>query len=230
MNTIAIVSGGMDSTAAVYWALNQGHSVDMMSFDYGQRHRRELDFASRTASKLGLRHHIVDLTPVGKFLTGSALTSPDVEVPLGHYAEETMKITVVPNRNAIMLSIAFGVAIARKAWGVIAAVHAGDHFIYPDCRPAFISAFQTMQNFATEGFGSPVLVTPFLMSSKADIARIGTECGTPWADTWSCYQGNTIHCGSCGTCFERREAFKIAGIEDPTEYEATPEYVAPSGG
>ena len=150
---------------------------------------------------------------------GGVLETDDVAVPDGHYAEETMKITVVPNRNAIMLTIAFGLAAAQGAEAVAVAVHGGDHFIYPDCRPGFIDSFQVMQDHALDGYANVRLQAPFVTISKADIVAEGARHGTPFADTWSCYKGGAHHCGRCGTCVERREAFHLAGVADPTVYE-----------
>ena len=131
-----------------------------------------------------------------------------------------MKSTVVPNRNTIMLSIAFGMAVSIEANSVAAAVHGGDHFIYPDCRPAFIESFAAMQKQALDGLVEIDLFTPFLQSSKADIVTQGEQLNVPFADTWSCYKGRDRHCGRCGTCVERREAFHLANVTDPTVYEA----------
>lgn len=226
MTTIAVVSGGMDSVTLAHDLVDQGHTLRLLSFDYGQRHRRELAAAAACASRLGVRHDIIDLTSVGAHLAGSALTDA-IPVPDGHYAEASMRSTVVPNRNAIMLTVAFGVAVASGADAVATAVHGGDHFVYPDCRPGFVAAFQAMQDAATDGFGSPRLFTPYLTLTKADIARRGQTIGVPFADTWSCYKGGAVHCGACGTCVERREAFFLAGVPDPTPYAAVPEYAAP---
>jgi 7-cyano-7-deazaguanine synthase len=137
-----------------------------------------------------------------------------------HYAAENMSVTVVPNRNAIMLSIAYGVAVARGASLVACAVHAGDHYVYPDCRPEFIEAFDQMQSRAVEGFGDPDLRldAPFMRKTKTEIVEIGYTLGVPYEDTWSCYEGGELHCGLCGTCTERKEAFRLAGIHDPTKY------------
>jgi 7-cyano-7-deazaguanine synthase len=118
-----------------------------------------------------------------------------------------------------MLAIAFGMAAAEKADAVATAVHGGDHFIYPDCRPGFITAFQTMQDAALEGYADVTLYTPYLQGSKGDIVTDGAKHGTPFAETWSCYKGGARHCGRCGTCVERREAFHLAGVVDPTDYE-----------
>ena len=144
-------------------------------------------------------------------------------MPDGHYAEESMKITVVPNRNAIMLSIAYGVAVSKGANAVAAAFHGGDHFIYPDCRPGFINAFAAMQSHALEGLSNIQLYTPFVNLTKADIAVEGARLGVPFEYTWSCYKGGDLHCGRCGTCVERREAFDLAGVSDPTIY-ADPDF------
>lgn len=222
MKTIVICSGGLDSVTLAYKAAKESTLIGLISFDYGQRHKRELGYAAIAAKALGVPHHILDISHVGKMLSGSALTD-NLDVPDGHYAEENMKVTVVPNRNAIMLAIAYGVASAQGADRVAAAVHGGDHFIYPDCRPGFIRAFETMQNHALEGYSNISLFTPFLEKTKADIVAEGARLGVDFANTWSCYKGGEIHCGRCGTCVERREAFDIAGVADPTAY-ADPDY------
>ena len=198
---------------------NEHQLTRLVSFDYGQRHRKEVDFAEAAAKRLGVPF---DMRGIGGALTGSALTD-DIDVPDGHYAEETMKITVVPNRNAIMLSIGFGIAAAQGDAAVATAVHGGDHFIYPDCRPGFTRAFDAMQQAALEGYADVRLHTPFVEHSKAEIVRQGAQHGTPFAETLSCYKGGAFHCGRCGTCVERREAFHLAGVNDPTTY-ADPEY------
>lgn len=217
---IAVVSGGMDSVTLAYKLKREGHDLHLVSFNYGQRHKKEIEFARICARDLGTVHRIVNL-PITEHLRGSALTDERVQVPEGHYAADNMSQTVVPNRNAIMLSIAYGIAVANQADFVAAAFHSGDHFIYPDCRPEFTKAFSEMQKLATEGYGKPhlELVTPFINSSKADIASIGSKLGVPWRQTWSCYQGGGVHCGRCGTCVERIEAFHLAEVDDPTYYE-----------
>ena len=215
MKTLVICSGGLDSVSLAHKVAAEDHLLGLISFDYGQRHRKELDYAARAACRLGVPHDLIDMSYIGAHLSGSALTD-DVDVPDGHYAEDTMKVTVVPNRNAIMLTIAFGMAAAKGADAVAAAVHGGDHFIYPDCRPAFIDAFQAMQDKALDGYAQIKLYTPFVHVPKSAIVTEGARHGTPFADTWSCYKGGDVHCGRCGTCVERREAFHIAGIADPT--------------
>ncbi len=218
MKTLVICSGGLDSVSLAHMVADQQNLTRLVSFDYGQRHRKELDFAARCATRLGMPHHVIDMRTIGAALTGSALTD-DIDVPDGHYAEDTMKITVVPNRNAIMLTIAFGIAAANGDEAVATAVHGGDHFISPDCRPAFTESFDAMQRAALDGYADVRLSTPFVHRSKADIVTEGARVNTPFADTWSCYKGGEHHCGRCGTCVERREAFDLAGIEDPTTYE-----------
>ncbi|MCA0939046.1 7-cyano-7-deazaguanine synthase QueC [Salipiger pacificus] len=222
MKTIVICSGGLDSVSLAHMVAAEQELTRLVSFDYGQRHAKELDFAQAAAARLGVPFQRIDMRGIGAALTGSALTS-DIDVPDGHYAEETMRITVVPNRNAIMLAIAFGVAAANGDEAVATAVHGGDHFIYPDCRPGFTRAFETMQRHALEGYADVQLYTPFVERTKADIVTEGAKHGTPFEKTWSCYKGGEVHCGCCGTCVERREAFHLAGIEDPTVY-ADPDF------
>ena len=224
MKTLVICSGGLDSVSLAHIVADQHELTRLVSFNYGQRHSKELDFAAAAAERLGVPFHLMDMRGIGAALSGSALTD-DIDVPDGHYAEETMRITVVPNRNAIMLAIGFGVAAAHGDAAVATAVHGGDHFIYPDCRPGFTRAFDAMQQAALEGYADVRLHTPFVERTKADIVREGAKHGTPFAQTWSCYKGGAQHCGRCGTCVERREAFDLAGVADPTEY-ADPDYWA----
>lgn len=218
---IAVFSGGLDSTVLVYQLhATYGKDLDLISFNYGQKHKKELEYAKLTAQHLGLRHDIVDLSSLGGLINTSSLTS-DKEVPDGHYAQENMKDTVVPNRNMIMLSIAAGIAVSRNARLLSTAVHAGDHFIYPDCRPGFIDAVDHAIKLGNVGFGNPALhlTAPFVSMTKAQIVERGAQFGVQFEDTWSCYKGGELHCGTCGTCQERREAFKLAGVEDTTDYE-----------
>lgn len=217
MKIIVICSGGLDSVTLAHHINAQYQLAGLVSFDYGQRHKKELAFAAACAAHLDVPHQIVDIAAVGALLSGSSLTD-NITVPDGHYAASNMKITVVPNRNAIMLTIAYGMAAAQQADGVAAAFHGGDHFIYPDCRPAFVTAFAAMQHAALDGFNDIALHTPFLNFTKAQIVAAGAQLNVPFAETWSCYKGGDVHCGRCGTCVERREAFDLAGVEDPTAY------------
>ena len=236
--TIAVVSGGLDSTTMVYDLLAHGHKVDMLSFNYGQRHARELNYARGTARHLGLRHDVVDVSGVASLFSEgkSSLVNEDVSVPEGHYAEENMKATVVPNRNMIMLSIAAGVAVARNATGIATAVHSGDHFIYPDCRPQFIAAANAAIVIGNQGFGlipekadsrmpGRFILVPFLDKTKADIAYRALELGVPLHMTYSCYKGEDRHCGRCGTCVERLEAIHEAQTAMLVEGRAGTQYV-----
>jgi 7-cyano-7-deazaguanine synthase len=216
---IAVVSGGLDSVTMAYQLVNQREEINIVAFDYGQRHRRELECAKRCAADLGAEYNEIDLRGVGNLLTGSALTD-DIEVPHGHYAAPNMAVTIVPNRNAIFLTVAFGIAVARNATAVATAVHGGDHFIYPDCREEFLQSFDAMERLACAGTGHPDLhlETPFVHCNKGEIVRVGAKLNVPFDQTWSCYEGDDLHCGKCGTCVERREAFEMAGVNDPTVY------------
>jgi 7-cyano-7-deazaguanine synthase len=216
MKIVLIYSGGMDSTTLLYQLLAEGHEVRCLSIDYGQRHRRELDGAAEICQTLGVEHRVADLTSVAPLLAGSALVSGDVEVPEGHYEAENMKLTVVPNRNMLMLSVAIAWAVSTKCDAVAYAAHGGDHTIYPDCRPEFIAAMNVAAGLCD--WHSVQILAPYQNMDKGLIARIGADLGVPYGKTWSCYKGLDKHCGRCGACTERREAFMLAGAPDPTEY------------
>lgn len=215
--SIVLLSGGLDSTVAFYQALDEVKVAMAISFDYNQRHLVELEYAAETARRENVPHETIDMTSIGQLLQGSALSDRHVEVPDGHYAEESMKATIVPNRNTIMLSMAVGAAIGMGVSQVWAAMHAGDHPIYPDCRPEFINKLNELIPIATES--DVQIVTPFIDISKQQIIRKGFNLGVNFSETWSCYKGGDIHCGRCGTCVERAEAFFLAGVRDPTQYE-----------
>jgi len=224
MKAVAIVSGGMDSVTLAFKLRhdNPDAEIHLLAFNYGQRHFKELQFAGECAQDIGADFDIVNLTGITHLLaaSGSSLVDPNTPVPDGHYAEESMKITVVPNRNAIMLSIATGVAVAEGAEFVATGVHSGDHAIYPDCRPNFIAAMTNAMWEGNEGFAYRdfKIFAPFINISKDQICSIGDELGVDFSKTWSCYKGGEQHCGTCGTCVERREAFSLAGVTDPTIY------------
>lgn len=216
MQTIAIFSGGLDSTVLLHQLLAAGDQVLALSVDYGQRHRCELIHAEQIAAQLGVRWQLADLSAIRPLLAGSSQTSDDVPVPHGHYAAENMKQTVVPNRNMIMLAVAAGWAISEKADRVAYGAHAGDHTIYPDCRPEFADAMRNAIGLAD--WHRIDLYCPFIEVNKADIVRLGAKLQVDFAATWSCYAGGDQHCGLCGTCVERKEAFEKAGVSDPTQY------------
>lgn len=216
MKVIVLVSGGMDSVAALYDAAAEHEVVGTVSFDYGSKHNhKEIPFARLHAEKLLVPHQVIPIGFVNELLTSDLLQSGG-EIPEGHYEESNMKATVVPFRNGIMLSIAAGFAESREAEGLVIAAHSGDHAIYPDCREEFM---QPMGDAIRHGTYAKIeLLRPFISMRKEDIAARGHDLGVDFSQTWSCYKGGDIHCGRCGTCVERREAFQIAGIPDPTEY------------
>lgn len=219
MKVLVLCSGGMDSVTALYWAAREHEVVAVASFDYGSKHNHcELPFAAEHAVKLGLRHETIALDFVGRLFASDLLQSGGA-VPEGHYAAENMKQTVVPFRNAIMLSIACGFAESVGAEGLVIAAHTGDHTIYPDCREDFMRAMGDAMRLGT--YAGVQLLRPFIALDKAQIAAEGARLGVDFARTWSCYKGGTVHCGKCGTCVERREAFALVGLVDPTEYEST---------
>jgi 7-cyano-7-deazaguanine synthase len=216
MKTLVLLSGGMDSTTALYWAMREHEVVGAISFDYGSKHNaHELEQAAWQCEKLGLRHDIVTLPFINELFTSDLLQSGGA-VPDGHYADDNMKRTVVPFRNGIMLAIACGIAESREAQGLVIAAHAGDHAIYPDCREPFMRAMAEAMQAGT--YAAIKLLRPFIAIDKTGIARLGNELGVDFSHTWSCYKGGDIHCGTCGTCVERREAFANADLTDPTPY------------
>jgi len=212
---VLVFSGGLDSTTLLYWLKDKGYEIKTLSFDYGQKHSKELEMAKKTCKKLRVENKIIDLHNL-KDILKSALTSEGQEIPEGDYQDEVMKQTVVPNRNMIMLSIAMGYAISLGFNRVAYAAHSGDHTIYPDCRPIFVEKIRELAEVIDY---EPVeVLTPFLEITKADIVKIGTELGVDYGLTWSCYVGDEKACGKCGTCIERLEAFKENGLIDPIEY------------
>lgn len=216
---VAIVSGGLDSTVMAYQAKYQlGVNLNLLSFDYGQKHAsRELAAARKVAEALGAPWQVVDLQSVQRLLS-SSLTDAEKPVPHGHYEEASMRSTVVPHRNMLMLTLAAAYAEKVGAEMVGYAAHAGDHAIYPDCRPEFVIALAAA--WKTSHYSAPILYAPFLSLTKSDIVLAGSILSTPvpYDKTWSCYEGGEVHCGKCGTCVERKEAFVLAGVPDPTEY------------
>ena len=216
MKAVVLFSGGLDSTVLVQQLIHDQASVRLLSINYGQRHKKELSHSSRIATSMNLPHRILDLPDLAELLSGSSLTDSSVELPEGHYAEESMKSTVVPNRNMILLAMAAGYALSIDFDTVAYAAHAGDHTIYPDCRPVFADAMQNALQLAD--WKDLRLHRPFVNLTKAELVRIGAKLGAPLHLTWSCYAGEESHCGKCGTCVERKEAFEVAKTTDPTEY------------
>lgn len=214
-DSVIIVSGGLDSITLLY---DKAETIALaISFDYGQNHsKKELPYAEYHCQKLGIPHITIPLTFMHQYFKSSLLEGAEA-IPEGHYEEENMKSTVVPFRNGIMLAIATGIAESHELKRVYIANHGGDHTIYPDCRPEFIDAMDKATSAGT--FVDMRVEAPYTNISKADIVRRGTALGIDYAKTWSCYKGSEMHCGKCGTCVERKEAFADAGVKDPTEYE-----------
>lgn len=214
-DAIIVLSGGMDSVTMLYDFRER--IALAVSFHYGSNHNdKELRFAKEHCEKLGIRHIVIPLEFMGKYFQSSLLQGAEA-IPEGHYAESNMRSTVVPFRNGIMLAIAAGLAENDHLHYIMLANHAGDHTIYPDCRPEFVSAMsEAAKNGTYEGVE---VMAPYTHWSKTDIARRGKELGIDYSLTWSCYKGGELHCGKCGTCVERKEALRDAGIEDTTIYE-----------
>ncbi|MEX1222313.1 MAG: 7-cyano-7-deazaguanine synthase QueC [Idiomarina sp.] len=213
---VVIYSGGMDSFTVLHRALANGCEVYALSFDYGQRHSKELNYAANVCEQHGIPHKIVDITAINQLLAGSSLTD-NIDIPEGHYEEDSMKSTVVPNRNMILLSLAIGYAVSLKADAVYYGAHSGDHAIYPDCRPEFVLKMNEVSLLANY---EPVRVhSPYLEQDKAAILADGLAMGLDYANTWTCYNGRDKACGKCGACVERLEAFAANQQTDPLAYE-----------
>ncbi len=216
MKVCVLLSGGMDSVAVLYDAMRSHEVVACLSFDYGAKHNhKEIPFAVFHSEKNGISHYTVPLDFMDGLFKSDLLKSGG-DIPEGHYEEANMKSTVVPFRNGIMLSIAAGFAESVEAEGLVIAAHSGDHAVYPDCREDFMKSMGDAIQAGT--YANISLLRPFISMRKEDIAKRGDELGVDFSQTWSCYKGGEIHCGKCGTCVERREAFVIAGLADPTEY------------
>lgn len=213
--SMIILSGGMDSVTLLYEY--EEEIALAITFDYGSNHnKREEEFAKYHCEKLGIEHITIPLTFIHDYFKSSLLEGASA-IPDGHYEDETMKSTVVPFRNGIMLSVACGLAESRELEKVLIANHFGDHAIYPDCRKGFIDAMSEAMKCGT--YKGITIDAPYTTITKTDIAKIGKSLGIDYSKTYSCYKGGEKHCGKCGTCVERKEALRDAGIEDPTEYE-----------
>jgi len=214
-DSVIIVSGGMDSITLLY---DKKDEIALgISFDYGSNHNaKEIPYAKKHCERLGIKHITINLDFIHEYFKSSLLEGAEA-IPEGNYDEENMKSTVVPFRNGIMLSIAIGIAESHNLKKVLIANHAGDHTIYPDCRPEFISAINKASVAGT--YVNVEVSAPYTNITKGEIAVIGKKLGLDYTETWSCYKGGEKHCGKCGTCRERIEALEYAGIEDHTEYE-----------
>jgi len=218
---VVIASGGIDSTTLLYSLLEEGYEIHAVTFIYGQKHQREIESAKRICEALNVSHKVLDLSVLKEILSGSALTDSGVEIPeipetAEHY--ETLKSTIVPNRNAIFLSMAVGYAVSINANHVFFGAHHSDRGVYPDCRREFVEAFENAERLAIDNLNL-VVSAPFVHMDKSRIVELGAELGVAYRDTWSCYKGGIIHCGVCSSCRERKRAFEEARVSDPTEYE-----------
>lgn len=214
-DSVIIYSGGLDSTTLLY---DERERIALaVTFDYGSNHaEREIACARHHCARLGIEHVVIELGFMSRYFNSSLLSGAEA-IPSGNYDEENMKSTVVPFRNGIMLSIACGLAESRGLTRVLIANHGGDHAIYPDCRPSFVKAMDAaMQAGTYEGVH---LAAPYTDLTKTDVVRRGARLGIDYGQTYSCYKGGALHCGTCGTCTERKEAFRQAGVPDPTVYE-----------
>lgn len=217
MRSVIIVSGGMDSVTLLHDVHSQGDEIYAITFDYGQRHKKEIGCAKWNCDKLNIPHKIIPLSVLNE-IAPSSLTRTDTDVPEGEYDGENMKQTVVPNRNMVMLSLAASYAIGIGATKLYYGAHSGDHTIYPDCRPEFVAAMNKVLSLCD--WHQIELVVPYLDGNKETILKRGYELGVDYAYTWTCYNGREKACGKCGSCDERLAAFKAIGQNDPLEYES----------
>lgn len=211
------LSGGLDSTTLLYYLINKGAKIEAISFNYGSKHNDiEIEYAKKTCEKLNINHHIIELDFINKYFKSDLLQNGGA-IPEGHYQAENMKSTVVPFRNGIFLSISAGIAESYDCEFIALASHSGDHAIYPDCRPIFTKAMFEAIKYGTEK--EIYLIAPFNEITKTDIVKLGNKLNVDFSLTYSCYNGREKHCGKCGTCIERKEAFAEAKVLDPTIYE-----------
>lgn len=209
---VVIYSGGLDSFTLLHKALANGYQVSALSFDYGQRHKKELQYATQVCQRLSIPHKVVDIGSIQQLLLGSALTDKQA-MPEGEYSLTTMQTTLVPNRNMILLSLAIGYAVSLKASEVWYGAHSGNHEIYPDCRPEFVQAMNQVSQIAN--YQAVKVVAPYLHQSKTEIVLDGLNMGLDYSQTWTCYQGQELACGRCSACLERQQAFADNQQQDP---------------
>ena len=212
---VVVYSGGLDSFTLVNEAIRSEKEILTLSFDYGQKHRKELSFVERFCLKESIEYKIVDVSSIKELFQGSSLTD-EIDIPKGHYEDDSMKSTVVPNRNMILISLALGYAVTKEVEEVWFGAHAGDHAIYPDCRPEFVEKMDAVAKIANY---SPIAVkAPYISMSKSEILAIGLEMKLDYSLTWTCYEGKDLACGECGACHERLESFAANNAIDPLEY------------
>jgi 7-cyano-7-deazaguanine synthase len=215
---VVVYSGGMDSYTVLNHAIASGAEIYALSFNYGQKHDKELIVAEQVCLELNIPHKIVDITAINSLMAGSSLTNDsDDAIPEGDYENANMKSTVVPNRNMVLISMAIAYAVSLDADKVYYGAHAGDHDIYPDCRPEFVEAMNAVSLIAN--YQAVEIVAPFLKNTKGDILAAGLKMGLDYAKTWTCYNGREKACGKCGSCLERLESFAKHGLTDPISYE-----------
>ena len=213
MKTIVVMSGGMDSATLLYYLLDKQHEIKALSIDYGQRHLREIASAKEICSRIGVSIEVIHIPGLFSIEGGGALVDLETDVPEGHYEDESMKATVVPNRNMVFLSIALARCASLGYDAVAYGAHSGDHAIYPDCRPGFAAAMNVVASLCD--FAPYSVLCPFVDMSKAEIVLLGQRLKVPYELTWTCYKGDKVPCGKCGACVERAGAFGFAGIKDP---------------
>ena len=212
---IVVYSGGLDSFTLLNEAIRSGKDVSALSFDYGQKHNKELHFVEKFCAQESIDSKIVDVSSIKELFQGSSLTD-EIDIPKGHYEDDSMKSTVVPNRNMILISLALGYAVTKEAEEVWFGAHAGDHAIYPDCRPEFVEKMDAVARIANY---SPIAVkAPYIAMSKTEILAIGLNMQLDYGLTWTCYEGKELACGSCGACHERLESFAANKVIDPIKY------------
>jgi 7-cyano-7-deazaguanine synthase len=222
MDKIAVIiaSGGIDSTTLLYKLIHDGYQLRAVTFLYGQKHLKEANFAANIYKNLSLEYKIVDISGIKDLISGSALTDVNVNIPevpetMDYY--DTLKSTIVPNRNSIFLTLAVAYAQQLNCNIIFYGAHHSDRGVYPDCRKEFIESFEHSQRLANDNDKIKIMA-PFVDMDKAEIVKIGNKLAVPYDKTWSCYKGLELHCGQCSSCRERKRAFRQSGIEDPTVY------------
>lgn len=220
MKTVIALSGGLDSAVLLAHSIKSGYDVQTaVGFDYGSKHGKyEREAARELANHYAVSYHVYDIRGLMQN-NKSVLLQGQGEIPEGHYEEESMRQTVVPGRNLLFISIMAGLAEASGIPNIMVGCHAGDHFIYPDCRPSFVAAAKSAVFNSSDG--KVTLATPFLHNDKAGIVALGHKLGVPFAKTRTCYKAQAIACGKCGSCQERLSSFAKNKLTDPLQYEST---------